>query len=60
MICPNCEYIFNAEEILDIEYYNNCYYSNVIGRCPKCHKTYQWTEVYTFSHITDVQENKVE
>ena len=27
-----------------------------IGICPKCHKTFQWEEVFTYHHYRGVEE----
>lgn len=56
MNCPNCGTYIYTTELLDSEFESNCYYDFVEGRCPKCGKIYDWTEVYTFNRIEDVEE----
>ena len=59
-ICPVCgsdieriDTIDSYEDVNSTEYF-------CVGECPTCGKGSQWREVYTFSHIKDLEECKGE
>lgn len=56
MICPNCGETIVNEYIVDTEYHNCSYYDIVTGTCPNCDKTWQWLEVFTYSHDEEIEE----
>ena len=53
--CPNCDEVLETE-MVNNEWVGNCYIDSVIGKCPCCHKTYQWSEIYQFADIDDFEE----
>lgn len=56
MDCPNCDtYIYDAE-IKDTEWIGMSCYGHMCGRCSVCGKAYTWVEVFTFSHIENIEE----
>lgn len=56
-ICPHCgsdiehvETVYSYTDEGSTEYL-------CVGSCPTCGREYQWREVYTFSHVKDIEEN---
>ena len=58
MKCPNCKHEVRASETYDTDWCDTNYYDFVEGTCPNCGKNWQWTEVYIFDHVEEVEEIK--
>ena len=58
MNCPNCDTYINEINFIKTEFHEdtNCYDDYMRGRCSNCGKTYDWIEVYIFSHFKDIEE----
>lgn len=56
MKCPNCEEYIRVIDTFDAEFFGNTYEVKVEGICQNCHKTWTWTEFYTYSHATKPEE----
>jgi len=56
--CPNCGETVTFEDVVDTEYHNHAYYDIGYGTCPKCNKTWRWTEVLVYTRDEDIQEMK--
>ena len=56
MNCPNCGTYIGEAECIDSELDTNCYSNYMRGRCSNCGRTYNWIDVYVFSHIEHIRE----
>ena len=56
MRCPNCGETVLFEDVVDTEYHNQAYYAIGYGTCPKCNKTWGWTEVLAYARDEDIRE----
>ena len=58
--CPNCGHTLDWTDCYDTEYESKHYYDYCYGECSHCHKKWEWTEVYVFQDVMDVEEAKDE
>jgi hypothetical protein len=56
MICPNCGTLVKSDNLVNNDWNEGRYYDYVTGECNKCHKYWQWTEVFNYSHDEDIEE----
>lgn len=57
VLCPSCGVPLELDETYD--QYSPDEYTTVdqcIGICPKCHKTFQWEEVFIYHHYRKIEE----
>jgi len=56
MICPNCGSTVTGDHLEENDWNNGAYYDLVTGTCHNCHKNWQWTEVFYYSHDDNIEE----
>jgi endogenous inhibitor of DNA gyrase (YacG/DUF329 family) len=56
MACPNCGAPVFADETIDDEWWGNQFDARVRGTCSHCKKSWEWTEVFNYSHDEDIKE----
>ena len=57
MKCPHCGRELDNKHCYDTEFEDSVYYDYCVGNCLPCHKNYSWTEVFSFSHVKDLEES---
>lgn len=55
-VCPVCGEPLHDVELWTHDFDSGSYYDTSIGKCDKCKKHYEWTEVYDFTEIIDMHE----
>lgn len=58
MNCPNCGAKLENTDSITLDYDNGKYFDRLCGECLNCGKRYTWTEVFKFSHIINIEEDK--
>ena len=58
MNCPHCHTYISEAQFIESEFNEdtNWYEDHMHGRCSNCGRTYNWVEVYVFSHIEHIKE----
>ena len=57
--CPDCNVELNWEDVIDTEWREPDVLANICeGSCPICKKTFQYTDIYKFSHAENIKRIK--
>lgn len=56
--CPYCNVELEYEERMDSQNYGDYYSERWTGYCPQCNKTFNWSEIYTYSNYEELEEIK--
>ena len=55
--CPICGAILVEDDCYDTHFEEGEVIMYIVGHCDECNKSYQWTRVYDFSGIGEIEEN---
>lgn len=56
MKCPVCDLELEVDEVYDDYYDSEKREENWYGHCPKCGKSYHWTNVFVYKDTVDFGE----
>lgn len=64
-LCPHCDEHLEIEDVIDTSasYLDEIYTELTIGVCPKCNRTYQYTQIYAlrpvdYDDLEDITEDE--
>lgn len=55
-ICPNCGHELIEDESYDFFIDISECQEYVVGYCEKCRKKYRWINIFSFSHVENIEE----
>ena len=55
-ICPNCGHELIGDDTYDYSVDISAFSEYVVGHCENCNKEYRWVNIFTFSHVEDIEE----
>ena len=55
-ICPNCGHVLIEDDSYDISIDPSECREYAVGHCEHCEKEYQWINIFTFSHVENIEE----
>ena len=55
--CSRCDVELEYDDCIDTELEDGRMLNTCTGYCPRCKRTFTWTDVYEFSHYEDLRED---